>query len=194
MASLRDTVKNYQNELRDGIAWVAFWREGRSWNAQYFYIDPDDILTAENRSLLEEIRQADPAAVMLNSYYCGQLAEDMTVDELAAGVRHHYEHGFNGIDDFMEAHDDRLSPEKIEEGRAIAHAAGLPFSEKSYRGEDFDPYTYDGSMSIEDYALMHRLIEQEKDKKTSVLQKLGEKQKLIDEHLQSTSKKRELSK
>ena len=26
MASLRDTVKDYQEELRDGIAWVAFWK------------------------------------------------------------------------------------------------------------------------------------------------------------------------
>ena len=32
MASLRDSVKDYQEELRDGIAWVAFWKEGRSWN------------------------------------------------------------------------------------------------------------------------------------------------------------------
>ena len=29
MASLRDTVKDYQDELRDGIAWVAFWKQGR---------------------------------------------------------------------------------------------------------------------------------------------------------------------
>lgn len=165
MASLRDTVKDYQDELRGGIAWVAFWREGRSWNAEYFYIDPDDILTAEDRNRLEEIRQADPAAVVLNSYYCGQLAEDMTVDELAAGVRHHYEQGFNGIEDFIEAHDNRLSPEEIEKGRAIAHAAGLSFSEKPYRGEDFNPYIYDGSMSIEDYELMHRLIEQERSER-----------------------------
>jgi hypothetical protein len=35
MASLRDTVKDYQEELRDGIAWVAFWKTGRSWNAEY---------------------------------------------------------------------------------------------------------------------------------------------------------------
>ena len=39
MASLRDTVKEYQEELRDGIAWVAFWKEGRSWNAEYFHLD-----------------------------------------------------------------------------------------------------------------------------------------------------------
>ena len=37
MASLRDTVKDYQDELRDGIAWVAFWKQGRSWNAEYFH-------------------------------------------------------------------------------------------------------------------------------------------------------------
>ena len=39
MASLRDTVKDYQEELRDGIAWVAFWKTGRSWNAEYFHLE-----------------------------------------------------------------------------------------------------------------------------------------------------------
>ena len=81
MASLRDTVKQYQEELRDGIAWIAFWREGRSWNGEDFYLDAGDSLTAEQKSRLEEIRQKDPAAVILNSYYCGYLAGDMTVDE-----------------------------------------------------------------------------------------------------------------
>ena len=83
MASLRNTVKDYQDELRDGIAWVAFWREGRSWNADYFYLEPDDAIQALDRNRLEEIREADPAAVMLNSYYCGHLGEDMNLDELA---------------------------------------------------------------------------------------------------------------
>ena len=45
MASLRDTVKDYQDELRDGIAWVAFWKQGRSWNAEYFHLDMDDTST-----------------------------------------------------------------------------------------------------------------------------------------------------
>ena len=44
MASLRDTVKDYQDELRDGFAWVAFWKQGRSWNAEYFHLDMDDTL------------------------------------------------------------------------------------------------------------------------------------------------------
>ena len=165
MASLRNTVKDYQDELKDGIAWVAFWREGRSWNADYFYLEPDDVIQALDRSRLEEIRETDPAAVMLNSYYCGHLGEDMNLDELAAGVRWHYENGYNQLSDFLEAHDDRLPPEVIEEARAAARATGLPFSEKPYRdGEEPDPYIFDGSMSIEDYGLMHRLIDEERSR------------------------------
>lgn len=163
MASLRDTVKDYQDELRDGIAWVAFWKQGRSWNAEYFHLDMDDTLYPEDRSRLEEIKSTDPAAVILNGYYCGHLGEDMSLDELTAGVRYHYENSMNDIDGFIGAHDDRLSPEVIEEARAAAHEAGLPFSEKPYRdGEDFNPYVFDGSMSIEDFELMHRMIEKER--------------------------------
>ena len=163
MASLRDSVKDYQEELRDGIAWVAFWKEGRSWNAELFHLEVDGTLEPFDRSRLEEIKAADPAAVILNGYYCGHLGEDMSLDELTAGVRYHYENSMNDLDGFIGAHDDRLPPEVIEEARAAAHAAGLPFSEKPYRdGEDFDPYIFDGSMSIEDYELMHRMIEKER--------------------------------
>ena len=149
MASLRDTVKDYQEELRDGIAWVAFWKTGRSWNAEYFHLEMSDILYPEDRSRMEEIKQADPAAVVVNGYYSGYLGEDMSLDELTAGVRHHYENGYSNIGEFIEVHDDRLPSELIEEARAAAHAAGLPFSEKAYRdGEEPDPYLFDGSMSI----------------------------------------------
>ena len=162
MASLRDTVKQYQEELRDGIAWIAFWREERSWNGEDFYLDAGDSLTVEQKKRLEEIRQKDPTAVILNSYYCGYLSGDMTVDELTAGVRRHYENGYNDVADFIAAHDDTLSPEVLEKARALAHAAGLPFYERPYNGEEIDPYIYDGYMSIEDYELMHQRIAQER--------------------------------
>ena len=125
MASLRDTVKDYQEELRDGIAWVAFWKTGRSWNAEYFHLEMGDILYPEDRSRMEEIKQADPAAVVVNGYYSGYLGEDMNLDELTAGVRRHYENGYSNIGEFIEAHDDRLPPELIEEARAAALRAGL---------------------------------------------------------------------
>ena len=166
MASLRDTVKDYQEELRDGIAWVAFWKTGRSWNAEYFHLEMGDILYPEDRSRMEEIKQADPAAVVVNGYYSGNLGEDMNLDELTAGVRRHYENGYSNIGEFIEVHDDRLPPELIEEARAAAHAAALPFSEKAYRdGEEPDPYLFDGSMSMEDYELMHRMIENERSER-----------------------------
>ena len=162
MASLREAVKDYQDELRAGIAWVVFWREGRSWSSDYIYPEVDDTLTPEDRSRLQEIQSTDPAAVVLNGYYSGYLGEDMSLEELTAGVRRHYENGYNNIADFIEAHDNTLSPEQIEEAREAAHAAGLPFSEKPYRDGDFDPYTFDGSMSVEDYELMHRMMNKER--------------------------------
>ena len=166
MASLRDTVKDYQEELRDGIAWVAFWKTGRSWNAEYFHLEMSDYIYPEDRSRMEEIKQADPAAVVVNGYYSGYLGEDRNLDELTAGVRRHYENGYSNIGEFIKAHDDRLPPELIEEARAAAHAAGLPFSEKAYRdGEEPDPYIFDGSMSMEDYELMHRMIENERSER-----------------------------
>ena len=167
MASLRDAVKVYQDELRAGIAWIAFWREGRSWSSDYIYLEMDDTLTPEDRSRLQEIQQTDPAAVVLNGYYCGYLGEDMNLTELTAGVRRHYENGYNNIADFIEAHDNALSPEQIEEAREAAHAAGLPFSEKPYREGDFDPYVFDGSMSAEDYELMHRMMSEERSERLS---------------------------
>ena len=162
MASLRDAVKDYQDELRAGIAWVVFWREGRSWSSDYIYPEVDDTLTPEDRERLQEIQSTDPAAVVLNGYYSGYLGEDMSLEELTAGVRRHYKNGYNNIADFIEAHDNTLSPEQIEEAREAAHAAGLPFSEKPYRDGNFDPYAFDGSMSVEDYELMHRMMNKER--------------------------------
>ena len=168
MASLRDTVREYQDDLRSGIAWLAFWREGRSWHGEAFHLDMSDYLYPEDKMRLAEIQATDPKAVVVNGYYSGYLGEEMSVDELAAGVRHHYENGLSNIAPFMEAHDDVLPPEVLEEARAKAHEAGLPFYERPYNGEDIDPYVYDGNMSIEDYELMHRLMEQDKERSERV--------------------------
>ena len=168
MASLRDMVSEYQDDLRNGIAWLAFWREGRSWQAEAFHLGLDDTLYPEDRTRLAEIQAADPQAVVVNGYYSGYLSEEMNVAELAAGVRHHYDNGLNNIAPFMEAHSDELPPDVLEEAREKAHAAGLPFYERPYRGDDIDPYTYDGYMSMEDYELMQKLMEQDQERREPV--------------------------
>ena len=168
MASLRDIVSEYQDDLRNGIAWLAFWREGRSWQAEAFHLDLDDTLYPEDRARLAEIQAADPQAVVVNGYYSGYLGEEMSVAELVAGVRHHYDNGLNNISPFIEAHSDELPPDVLEAAREKAHAAGLPFYERPYRGDDIDPYTYDGHMSIEDYELMQKLMEQDQERREPV--------------------------
>lgn len=168
MASLRDMVSEYQDDLRNGIAWLAFWREGRSWQAETFHLDLDDTLYPEDRARLAEIQAADLRAIVVNGYYSGYLGEEMNVAELAAGVRHHYDNGLNNIAPFIEAHSDELPPDVLEAAREKAHAAGLPFYERPYRGDDIDPYTYDSHMSIEDYELMQKLMEQDRERREPV--------------------------
>ena len=58
---------------------------------------------------------------------------------------------------------------EIDRVRELAHAAGLPFSEKPFDpDEDFNPYVFDGSMSVEDYELMHELMQADKAQNSDV--------------------------
>ena len=50
--------------------------------------------------------------------------------------------------------------ERIEQARAEAHKAGIPFYEGDE--EEFNPYVYDGKMSVEDYKLMHEQMDADK--------------------------------
>lgn len=156
MASLYDAVKNNEYELRNGIPWVVFWREGRSWESDYVYLDSmTEQIEYDDLVRLEQIKSIDPRAVALNGYYSGRLGEDMTLNELTQGVRWHYENNYNTLVDFIEGHTPMPPPEVLEEARQAAHAAGLPFTERPFDStKEFDPYVYDGSMTSEDYELM----------------------------------------
>jgi len=115
MASLRDTVKEYQDALRDGIAWVVFWRDERSWNSAYVYLDPaSDTIDPDDLGNLEYIRDTDPRAIAVNGYYCGHLGADMNLNELTNGVRWHYDNHFNTLAEFIEARAAVMPPELIE--------------------------------------------------------------------------------
>lgn len=39
MASLKEIAREYRDEIMDGIAWVAIWKTGRSWNAKAFWLN-----------------------------------------------------------------------------------------------------------------------------------------------------------
>ena len=145
--------------LRDGIGWTIVYRTGRSWNALTIWSDiwngeweTDDLNEAIG------ILKADPDAVIVNGYYCGHFGEDMTIDEIAAGIRWHYEGGRNRLADYCEVTQGR---DALEEGRKAAEAAGLPFCERLVDGGDdeLSPYVYDGSMTLADREKMQQARE-----------------------------------
>ena len=101
MAALRDIARDFAAEIRDGIGWTIVYRIGRSWNALTIW---SDIWNGEweTNDLNDAIGilKADPDAVIVNGYYCGHFGEDMTIDEIAAGIRWHYEGGRNRLADY----------------------------------------------------------------------------------------------
>ena len=145
--------------IRDGIGWTIVYRAGRSWNALTIW---SDIWNGEweTNDLNDAIGilKADPDAVIVNGYYCGHFGEDMTIDEIAAGIRWHYEGGRNRLADYCEVTQGR---DALEEGRKAAEAAGLPFCERLADGGDdeLSPYIYDGSMTLADREKMQQARE-----------------------------------
>ena len=99
MASLREIASLYADELRNGIAWLIVWKNGRSWNAEPVLLNDEDMLESDDLSDVCKILNTDHGAVMLNGHYCGHFAEDMTVEELMAGIRWHYDNGYNLLRD-----------------------------------------------------------------------------------------------
>lgn len=155
MAALKEIAREYAAEIRDGIGWVIVYRTGRSWNALTVWSDlgNNEWETDDINDALEALR-LDPRAVVLNGYYLGHFG-DMTIDDIAAGIRWHYERGTNALAD-----DDALAQARadIETARQQAAEAGLPFSERLVDGPEDEPtpYAYDGSMTVADYEAAQR--------------------------------------
>ena len=155
MAALKEIAREYADEIRDGIGWLIVYRTGRSWHALTVWSDlsNNEWETDDIDDALEALR-LDPRAVALNGYYLGRFG-DMTIDDIAAGIRWHYERGTNAL-----AADDALTQARadIEAARQQAAEAGLPFSERLVEGPEDEPnlYAYDGSMTVADYEAAHR--------------------------------------
>lgn len=157
MAALNTIARDYADEIRDGIAWVIVWKTGRSWNATAVWLDPDtDTFEPDDLDTAREVLAQDPGAVMLNGYYCGHFGEDMTVAELADGIRWHYENGYNTLDGST------AFPAELEP-RPEGISDDMPWYGKQTT-EGPDPYVYDGGMSPEDYEHMHELIVADKQR------------------------------
>lgn len=90
MPALKEIAREYASEIRDGIGWVIVYRTGRSWHALTVWSDlgNNEWETDDINDALEALR-LDPRAVALNGYYLGHFG-DITIDDIAAGIRWHY--------------------------------------------------------------------------------------------------------
>lgn len=83
MAALNEVAKEFSDEIRDGIAWVIIWKTGRSWNGYAAWLDPDtETFEPDDLEKAHEVLEEDPNAL-----------------EIAAGIRWHYENGYNLLSD-----------------------------------------------------------------------------------------------
>ena len=99
MASIRQIAQDVLYEARDGIAWIALYKEGRSWGAECFWGEFDEQGNAfildnpEDINRLREILEIDPDAIFVNPE-CNNLGpcgdEGMTRETLANGLRWQY--------------------------------------------------------------------------------------------------------
>lgn len=118
MAALKEIAREYADEIRDGIGWLIVYRTGRSWHALTVWSDlgNNEWETDDINDALEALR-LDPRAVALNGYYLGRFG-DMTIDDIAAGIRWHYERGTNALAD-----DDTLTQARADIEAARKQAA-----------------------------------------------------------------------
>lgn len=96
MASIKKIAKEVIEDARDGIAWIAIWKTGRSWNGCAYYpedIDRNGVPTwgEEEMTELKEIAKTDKNAIVVNAYWhnLGSV-EEMTVESLANALRWQY--------------------------------------------------------------------------------------------------------
>ena len=96
MASLRQNAQDMLDIAREGIGWIALWKDGKGWMSMDFYpdIDKDDNLIFEDYDIeqLRSIFRLDPEAILVNSWY-HNLGDCtcMTRDTLANALRWQYE-------------------------------------------------------------------------------------------------------
>ena len=114
MADLRRIAREYRDEIMDGIAWVAVWKKGRSWDAWAFWLDDNEMIKDDEMGSARDIVAADIRAILINEYYCAHMGNG-TVEDIAKGIRFHYESGYNLLrecDAYRPGIDFRLPPHR----------------------------------------------------------------------------------
>lgn len=95
MASIRTAAQDVLDIAREGIGWIALWKDGKGWMSMDFWpdIDREGRLTFEDYEIewLRNIAKLDPCAILVNGWE-HNLGDTtcMTRDSLAAALRWQY--------------------------------------------------------------------------------------------------------
>lgn len=99
MASIKEIARDVLDVARDGIGWIAFWKDGKGWEAECFWVNYDpqtgriEFNDEEDADELRRIYEKDCGAIFVNSYVhnLGVLDSEGTRDDLARGLKWQYE-------------------------------------------------------------------------------------------------------
>lgn len=113
MAGIREIVREYRDEIMEGIAWVAIWKTGRSWNARAFWLNSDsDMIEDEDMQEARDIVAADANAIFINEYYCAHMGEGK-LEDIVAGIKFFYEEGWHTLEDSTAYREEEESKSKL---------------------------------------------------------------------------------
>ena len=104
--NMRELARETIEEMRDGICWLAVWKENKTWQYQEFWpMDVDDtepIFEPEDMPRLAEIHDVDEKAIMVNSFYSNiGPYETMTIRSLQDGLAWTYNSRLNNLSRYL---------------------------------------------------------------------------------------------
>lgn len=111
MASIRAIATEFNNDIQDGICWVAIWKNGRSWCGEFFYDDcrgsyeDGYYFSKEDIWKMEAIMNEDSNAIMINGYYtnCGtDENRQVPVSDIINCIEWNYYNHYNTLRHFYE--------------------------------------------------------------------------------------------
>jgi hypothetical protein len=98
-------VGRFRNELREGVAYVAFWKNGRSWGAEAFWLDPRyNTIEEDDTREMWQIINTDPNAIIVNGFDSCPFDGKSTVEHMLEHIRWRYEDHRCQLVDFYKDH------------------------------------------------------------------------------------------
>lgn len=125
MSSLRKLVNEYKDDLRNGINWVIFWKEGRSWGGMCVYMNitktGEKVIDNQYKKDLEEICNKDPHAIALNGDIYSLFSKGAKVSDMVDAVRYYHEKLYRStsLENFIEDYTEKEKTKKQNENTVL---------------------------------------------------------------------------